>query len=151
MDICILIPVFLISLFFTIYPYVVTASESDNFIVTVSYDHSVIYKTPLFDKEDTRYIILFKSEITDKYDDLYPTTDERKFDYKTLLLDDLVIKISQGKVSIVEETSPNHICSRQGEISNPNNPPLICLPNYVSIKIVKNNAPVNPDDIIVIG
>ena len=65
-----------------------------------------------------------------------------------MLLDDLIIEINDKKVSIVKETSPNHICSNQGSIYNPNNPPLVCMPNYVRIKIV--NSSTSPDDDIIV-
>lgn len=51
-----------------------------------------------------------------------------------LLLDDLEITISQGKVAITKETSPNHICSKQASTSS-NLVPLVCLPNHVIVRV----------------
>ena len=149
-DLIVIISTVLISLFFTLFIYLFP-SNNDNAKVEVYYDNKVIYKTDLVpskDDLDPRYIILFKEEISTKYDEIYPTTNERKFANNSLLLDDLVIEINNKKVSIVKETSPNHICSNQGTISNPNNPPLVCMPNYVRIKIV--NSSTSPDDDIIV-
>ena len=142
-DIIVIISTILISLFFTLFIYLFP-SNNDNAKVEVYYDNKVIYKTDL----DPRYIILFKEDISNKYDDIYPTTSDRKFANNSLLLDDLVIEINNKKVTIVKETSPNHICSNQGSISNPNNPPLVCMPNYVRIKIVNSSS--TPDDDIIV-
>ncbi len=48
---------------------------------------------------------------------------------------------SKKKIRVVEETSPYNICSAQ-DFSN--NAPIVCLPNYVSIKFSKSEL----DDII---
>lgn len=45
------------------------------------------------------------------------------------------------KMKVLEETSPYNTCSKQGES---NDVPLVCLPNYVTIKFTKNIV----DDII---
>lgn len=47
----------------------------------------------------------------------------------------VVLESLNGKVRVVEETSPLHICSYQGWISNPYET-IVCLPNKVVIKIV---------------
>lgn len=56
-----------------------------------------------------------------------------KADYP-LLLDDLEITVSNGKVAITKETSPNHICSRQAPTSSTLTP-LVCLPNHVVVRV----------------
>ena len=149
-DIIVIISTVLISLYFTLFIYLFP-SNNDNAKVEVYYDNKVIYETnlaPSKDDLDPRYIILFKEEISNKYDEIYPTTSDRKFANNSLLLDDLVIEINNKKVTIVKEKSPNHICSHQGSISNPNNPPLVCMPNYVRIKIVNSSS--TPDDDIIV-
>ena|SRR5690554_3630717 len=46
-----------------------------------------------------------------------------------------------NKMRVTEETSPYNTCSKQGES---NDVPIVCLPNYVTIKFTSNEA----DDII---
>lgn len=41
------------------------------------------------------------------------------------------------KIRVVEETSPYNICSNQGYS---NNAPIVCLPNYISIKFSKSEV-----------
>ena len=150
LDIIVVISVFFISLILTLCVYLIP-SNNDDLKVSVFYDNHIIYETTLLPKNnesDPRYIILFKNEINDSYDEIYPTTDDKKFANNKLLLDDLVIMLSEGKVSIVKEESPNHICSRQGTISSPFNPPLVCMPNYVKISITQNSS---NDDVIILG
>lgn len=50
-------------------------------------------------------------------------------------LGDVVIEKNQGKIRVKEETSPLHICSKQGYISK-SYETLVCLPNKVVVKIV---------------
>ena len=47
---------------------------------------------------------------------------------------DVVIETSDGKVKVVEEISPKHLCSIQGYISS-SYESIICLPNRIVIKI----------------
>lgn len=49
-------------------------------------------------------------------------------------LGDVVIEKNDDKVRVINETSPNHICSKQGYIKE-NYEVLVCLPNKVVIKI----------------
>ncbi len=44
------------------------------------------------------------------------------------------ILAGNGRIKVVEEISPNHICSRQGYISK-SYESIICLPNKIVIKI----------------
>lgn len=53
-------------------------------------------------------------------------------------LGNVVIEQDDNKVRVVEENSPNHICSKQGFIKE-SYEVLICLPNKVVIKIDDNN------------
>lgn len=48
-----------------------------------------------------------------------------------------VVKIlaGEGRVKVMEETSPYNLCSKQGYISNTYET-IICLPNRISIEIV---------------
>ncbi len=49
-------------------------------------------------------------------------------------IDDVVIETDIGKVRVKKETSPKHLCSKQGWVSNAYTP-IICLPNKIVIKI----------------
>lgn len=46
----------------------------------------------------------------------------------------VVIEYINGKVRVIEETSPQNICQLQGETDSPAKP-ITCLPNYISITI----------------
>ncbi len=54
------------------------------------------------------------------------------------LLADMEIEVKDGKVRIAKETSPHHVCSRQGWTDSPSYP-LVCLPNDVYIEITSSN------------
>lgn len=108
--------------------------------VSIYYDGKEIVSLPLEPQDgetDPRYIILFKNEKSDKWDEKYPT--KYKYENLSLLLDDLIIEINNKSISIVEETSPNNICSKQGSVSRPNIP-LTCAPNYIVAMITTDEA-----------
>lgn len=44
------------------------------------------------------------------------------------------ILAGNGKIKVIEEDSPYHICSKQGYISSPYET-IVCLPNKISIEI----------------
>lgn len=50
------------------------------------------------------------------------------------LLGDIEIEVKDGQIRVVEETSPHHFCSQTGFIQS-SNESIICLPNYILIKI----------------
>ena len=50
----------------------------------------------------------------------------------------LSILTENGKVKVVEENSPKHLCSKQGFIENAFES-IICLPNKIVIKIEDNS------------
>ena len=50
-------------------------------------------------------------------------------------LGDVVIVIKNHQVAVVQENSPQHVCSIQGYVSSPSTP-IICLPNDVVVEIV---------------
>ena len=52
-------------------------------------------------------------------------------------LGDVFIEVLNGKIKVEDETSPLHLCSKQGFISN-SNESIICLPNKVVINIGDN-------------
>lgn len=109
-----------------------------------SYAHVYYGKTsePLatIDFLKNKVVINGKQEVSSEYNQNYPLLDEGK---RTItLLGDyeingikqiIVIEYDFGKktVQIIEEQSPNHICSKEG-VSN--GKPLICLPNRVRVE-----------------
>ena len=48
-------------------------------------------------------------------------------------LGDIVLEVKEQKVRVKEETSPLHLCSKQGFISS-DMMPIICLPNKIVVK-----------------
>mgnify|MGYP003505584594 CR=1 FL=1 len=51
---------------------------------------------------------------------------------------DVYIKAGDGKVKVVEEKSPLHLCSKQGYISK-SYETIVCLPNKIVIKLESND------------
>lgn len=47
---------------------------------------------------------------------------------------DVVIKVLDKKIKVIEENSPYHLCSKQGYISN-SGESIICLPNKIIIEL----------------
>lgn len=141
-DILIILSTFFVALTISLFTFFAPTNYNENeLFVAVYYNQNELIKEPLIcqsSDSDPRYIILFKEEISDKYDITFPTTNERKFANNNLLLDDLIIKIDNQTVSIIKETSPNNICSLQGDMTRVNIP-LVCAPNYVTV-IIKSNT-----------
>lgn len=50
---------------------------------------------------------------------------------------DVTIETKNGKIRVVEENSPHHLCSTQGFIANTYET-IICLPNKITIRIDSN-------------
>lgn len=142
-DIIFMVITFVISLILATFLFFLP-EDNQNAKVCVYYDQELICKVDLHDQNNNspRYIILFKNEISTTYDEEYPT--EYKYENLNLLLDDLIIEIDNGAVSIIKETSPQNICSELGEVSRPN-APLICAPNYVKV-VIQNEADTNDGD-----
>ena len=51
---------------------------------------------------------------------------------------DVVIKVLDKKIKVLQENSPYHLCSKQGYISN-SGESIICLPNRIIIELPKND------------
>ena len=54
-------------------------------------------------------------------------------------LGEVVIEVKDNKIAVIKETSPNHICSKQGFVSS-SLTPIICLPNKIIINLVSNET-----------
>lgn len=50
---------------------------------------------------------------------------------------EVTLEVKRGIIKVLEENSPNHICSKQAGISSPGES-LICLPNKIVIEIEQN-------------
>jgi hypothetical protein len=48
---------------------------------------------------------------------------------------DIIIETQQNRIRVKKETSPLHLCSKQGWVSS-NLEPIVCLPNKIVIKII---------------
>lgn len=51
---------------------------------------------------------------------------------------DVYIKAGEGKIKVLEEKSPLHLCSKQGYISK-SYETIVCLPNKIVIKLESND------------
>ena len=69
--------------------------------------------------------VILKIDLTNKEKRMYTVNGDNG---------DVVIETVDGKVKVVEEVSPKHICSIQGYIEN-SMESIICLPNRIVIKI----------------
>ena len=85
----------------------------------------------LNNKNDKKAIVYHGNDIILRID----LTDKSKREY-TVSGDngDVLIETVDGKVRVVEEISPRHLCSRQGYIKN-SMESIICLPNKIVIEI----------------
>lgn len=61
-------------------------------------------------------------------------------------LGDVKIEVKDHKLRVIEESSPNHICSKMGYIKD-STKSLVCLPNKIIIKI-KNTKDEDIDGVI---
>lgn len=69
--------------------------------------------------------VILKIDLTDRESRTYTVNGDNG---------DVVIETVDGKVKVVEEISPKHLCSIQGYIEN-SMESIICLPNRIVIKI----------------
>ncbi len=53
----------------------------------------------------------------------------------------------ENKIRVKKENSPNHICSKEGYISDSSRT-LVCLPNKIIIKITNDNTDDKLDGVI---
>lgn len=51
---------------------------------------------------------------------------------------DVKIKAGEGKIKVMQENSPLHLCSKQGYISK-SHETIVCLPNKIVIKLESND------------
>lgn len=103
---------------------------------------------------ERRQVTYRKQEVPEGYEDIYPIID---YNNRTItLLGDyrvdgkrqiVVIQYSFGarSVKIIEESSPNNICSLEGTSTGK---PLICLPNRIRVEFEKEYDEREPDFVV---
>ena len=57
------------------------------------------------------------------------------------LLGKVIIEVKNKEIRVVEENSPNHLCSRQGFVSNKGDI-IVCLPNKVIVELPNDDIDV---------
>lgn len=94
--------------------YLFGLSKSTGELAIVYYDHDKVLEIDLKDKNKRTYTVNgYNGEI--------------------------LIETVDGKVRVVDEISPKHLCSKQGFISG-SSESIICLPNKVIIEIVSDDV-----------
>lgn len=92
-----------------------------------------------------RTIKNYDQSVPSGYDSIYPIINEQEYTITILgdyaingIRQEVVIKYDYGRksVQIIEEKSPNNICSREGESTGW---PLICLPNRIRVEFETND------------
>lgn len=149
-DLFAVIPTMIIATICSIFVFFLPNDVDDSSKVSIYQDGNKVVSINLLPKDDeesTRYIILFKEEISTKWDQTYPTKEDYKIENLNYLYGDMVIRIRDGIVKIVEETCPKHYCS-MGEISKPGQT-LICVPNNVYVTITNEGKVVDDPGIII--
>ena len=95
-----------------------------------------------------------KQEVPDEYDDIYPIIDLNNRtitllgDYKVEGQRQIVVieyNYGQRSVKIIEESSPNNICSLEGTSTGK---PLICLPNRIRVEFEREYDESIPDFVV---
>ena len=81
--------------------------------------------------KDKRALVYYQNKLVKEID---LTISEPKEYIIAGYLDDVILETKKGKIKVKNETSPFHLCSKQGFINN-SNQVIVCLPNKVIIKI----------------
>ena len=98
-------------------------------VVVISLLFSILFL--FFDKETKNAYVYYE-------DKLVLTIDLQEKETKTYEVDGalgkVVFETENQKIRVIEENSPNHICSKQGYISK-SYEVLVCLPNKIVVKL----------------
>ena len=94
--------------------YLFSLNKSTGELAIVYYDHDEVLRIDLKDKSQRTYTV-------NGYNG------------------DILIETIDGKVRVVDEISPKHLCSKQGFI-NSSSDSIICLPNKVVIEITSDEV-----------
>ena len=94
--------------------YLFNLNKSTGEVAIVYYDHDEVLRIDLKDKSERTYTV-------NGYNG------------------DILIETVDGKVRVVDEISPKHLCSKQGFI-NSSSDSIICLPNKVVIEITSDEV-----------
>ena len=92
------------------YIYMNSGSDSNNLVALVSYDGKQVLSIDM--------------------------NTDKKYEVKGYL-GPVKIEVNNKRIRVIEETSPNNICSKQGYVSSVTTP-IICLPNKITIRLVSN-------------
>ena len=109
-DIIVCILIFILGLIL----YLFSLNKSTGEVAIVYYDHDEVLRIDLKDKSQRTYTV-------NGYNG------------------DILIETIDGKVRVVDEISPKHLCSKQGFI-NSSSDSIICLPNKVVIEITSDEV-----------
>jgi hypothetical protein len=90
--------------------------------------------TVLFEgNTDKQALVYYKNELVHTVD----LTNHDYYSFSVMGENGLVdIESENGKIRVVNEISPLHLCSKQGWVDS-SYTPIVCLPNNVIIKIVE--------------
>ena len=73
--------------------------------------------------------VYYESDIISKID----LSIDNKYEVDGLL-GKVMIEVKNKKIRVIEENSPNHLCSRQGFVSNKGDI-IVCIPNKIIIEL----------------
>ncbi len=54
------------------------------------------------------------------------------------------LKVSEGGIRVIKEDSPEHDCSKQGQVTL-TNLPVVCLPNHINFRLISDDSSAKPD------
>lgn len=77
-------------------------------------------------------------------DELTPELDGFKGNGSGLYGPQVDLKVISGSLQVIKEDSPEHDCSKQGQVSF-TNLPLVCLPNNINFRLVADGSSSGPD------
>lgn len=103
-------------------------------IVLIIVISSLILMTSKSSKPSNEAIVYYDNEIALRIDLNTKLQDYTVKGYNG----DVKIKAGEGKIKVVEEDSPLHLCSKQGYISK-SYETIVCLPNKIVIKLESND------------
>ena len=106
-------------------------TRADKILICIIMLASIVTLIPIFkNKMDSNYVTVKVSNQEVLSLDL---SKDGTWDVKGTL-GTVTIEIKDRKVRVVQENSPQHLCSKQGFVSS-SNVPIVCLPNETVVQI----------------
>lgn len=106
-------------------------TRADKILICIIMLASIVTLIPIFkNKVDSNYVTVKVSNQEVLSLDL---SKDGTWDVKGTL-GTVTIEIKDRKVRVVQENSPQHLCSKQGFVSS-SNVPIVCLPNETVVQI----------------